>query len=197
MSLEHLIETYGYGVILIGTFMEGETVLMLGGIAAKLGYLHLPWVVIAAFAGSFLGDQLYFFLGRRHGKALMDRRPQWQPAAQRVYDLLDRYRMLFVVGFRFVYGLRTVSPFVIGMSRIPTVEFFLLNLTGALLWASGIGALAFSFGHALEAALGHVRRYEVGVMTLLAGLAALMWLARAYRRRYMRSTARDPEHFVE
>jgi membrane protein DedA with SNARE-associated domain len=197
MSLEHLVETYGYGIILVGTFMEGETVLLLGGIAAKLGYLRLPWVVIAAFAGSFLGDQLYFFLGRWHGKALLDRLPQWEPAARRVYDLLDRYRALYVVGFRFIYGLRTVSPFVIGMSRITTLEFFLLNLAGASLWAGGIGTLAFAFGHALEAALGDIRRYEVEVVTLLAGLAALMWLARAYRRRVMRPTAGDPEHFVE
>lgn len=45
MSLEYLIDTYGYPAILIGTFLEGETILVLGGIVAKLGYLKLPWVM--------------------------------------------------------------------------------------------------------------------------------------------------------
>ena len=62
MSLEQLIESYGYIVLVIGTFLEGETILVLGGIAAKLGYLQLYGVVLAAFIGSLAGDQLYFFL---------------------------------------------------------------------------------------------------------------------------------------
>ena len=64
MTLQSLIDTYGYLAILVGTFFEGETILVLGGFAAYRGYLHLPWVIIAAFVGSLCGDQLFFFLGR-------------------------------------------------------------------------------------------------------------------------------------
>ena len=58
MSLEHLIDAYGYLAILAGTFLEGETILILGGVAAKLGYLDLPWVIVCGFTGSLIGDQL-------------------------------------------------------------------------------------------------------------------------------------------
>ena len=47
-----LIQSYGYWAILAGTFLEGETILVLAGFAAHLGYLQLPWVILAAFAGS-------------------------------------------------------------------------------------------------------------------------------------------------
>lgn len=63
MTLDQLIDTYGYWAILVGTLLEGETILLLGGFAAYQGYLALPWVILAAFIGAFCGDQLFFFLG--------------------------------------------------------------------------------------------------------------------------------------
>jgi membrane protein DedA with SNARE-associated domain len=68
--LESLLATYGYPILIIGTFLEGETVLILGGVSAHLGYLSLNWVIACGFCGTLLGDQFYFFLGRRHGKTL-------------------------------------------------------------------------------------------------------------------------------
>ena len=56
MTIESFIETYGYAAILIGTFLEGETILVLGGFAAHRGYLSLPWVIVAAFAGTLSGE---------------------------------------------------------------------------------------------------------------------------------------------
>jgi len=63
MTLEYLISHYGYVALVIGTFLEGESVLIVAGFAVHLGYLKLQWVILAAFAGSVAGDQLYFFLG--------------------------------------------------------------------------------------------------------------------------------------
>ena len=78
MTLEHLIDSYGYIVVLIGTLLEGETILVLGGIAAKLGYLELPWVITCAFTGTLLGDQFFFFMGRYKGHAYLEKRPAWK-----------------------------------------------------------------------------------------------------------------------
>jgi len=77
-TLESLIETYGYLAILIGTFLEGETILVLGGFAAHRGYLALPWVILAAFIGSLCGDQLFFYLGRKHSQMILAKRQSWQ-----------------------------------------------------------------------------------------------------------------------
>ena len=68
MSLEIFVKTYGYWALLVGTFFEGETILIIGGITAHLGYLELPIVILIAFIGSFSGDQLYFFIGRMKGR---------------------------------------------------------------------------------------------------------------------------------
>ena len=61
MSLEQFIENYGYLAVLIGTFLEGETIVILGGIAAKLGHLSVEGVALAAFIGTTTRRSNVFF----------------------------------------------------------------------------------------------------------------------------------------
>lgn len=176
MTIEYLVNTYGYLAILFGTFLEGETVLVLGGIAAKLGYLNLLWVIVCAFIGTLFGDQIYFFLGRYRGKEFLEKRTAWKRRANKVHEILERNKYVVIIGFRFMYGLRTVMPFMIGMSRIPTIEFLLLNITGALIWAIVIGVLGFAFGHGVELILGDIRHYEKLVLLSVIAIGVLIWV---------------------
>jgi membrane protein DedA with SNARE-associated domain len=148
MTLQAIIEHYGYVAIGIGTFAEGETILVLGGFAAHRGFLELPWVIVSAFIGSLAGDQLFFFLGRFRGQAILAKHPVWQIRAAHAQRLLDRYRIPVILGFRFMYGLRTVTPFVLGMGRVPTIEFVVLNVIAALVWAAAVATAGYLFGGA-------------------------------------------------
>lgn len=182
MSVEHLIDAYGYLAILVGTFLEGETVLVLAGVAAKLGYLELHWVIVCGFAGSLIGDQLAFFLGRWRGRALLQRYPAWRRRAARAHDILERYRVPVMLGFRFLYGLRTLTPFVLGTSRVPVAQFAFYNVIGAALWAAAISALGYSLGHAVDWLLGDIRRYEIELLVAVAMSGALFWAVHAALR---------------
>jgi membrane protein DedA with SNARE-associated domain len=182
MTLESSIETYGYLAVLIGSFLEGETVLVLGGFAAQRGYLQLPWVILVAFIGSLTGDQLYFHLGRWHNRAILSRHPAWQEKVVRIHDILFRYKMPVIVGFRFIYGFRVITPFAIGMSRIRTAYFTVLNFIGALIWAIIIGCAGYFFGNVIEVILGDLRRYEIEAMAVIAFAGAVLWLVHVYRR---------------
>jgi membrane protein DedA with SNARE-associated domain len=167
ISLEHLIESYGYIALIVGTFLEGETILVLGGVAAKLGYLKLPWVILSAFAGSLCGDQLLFFLGRFQGQWILQKIPTWKRRADKVHRVLERHRIPIILGFRFVYGIRTITPLVLGMSRVPIIEFVVLNIISAALWAATFGSLGYIFGKGLEIILGNIRHYEKEILGLL------------------------------
>jgi len=181
--LESLIASYGYVAIFVGTFLEGETILVLGGFAARRGWLTLPGVIAAAFAGSVTSDQLFFYLGRRHGERLLARRPRWQPALARVRRLLDRYDTLVILSFRFLYGLRNVTPFALGMSHVSTARFCVLNLIGAALWAVVIALIGWVIGEAAEQMIGHIKRYERSLMAAIVVAGALLWLWHTLRAR--------------
>jgi membrane protein DedA with SNARE-associated domain len=184
-QITQFVEHYGYAVLVAGTFLEGETVLVLGGLAAKLGYLHLPAVMAAGFAGTLLGDQLYFQLGRRHGPWILARRPGWRVSADRAFALVERHPDLIILAFRFLYGLRTVTPFVLGMSRVPAWRYTLLNAAGGLVWAVAVAGAGYLLGNAAEVFLGQLKRYEGAVVAAVALAGAVVWvvhLARTRRR---------------
>jgi len=176
MTLEHVIDSYGYLALVVGTFLEGETILVLGGIAAKLGYLRLPWVIVSAFVGTLMSDQLFFFLGRWQGQAFLLKHPHWQSRAEKVRRMLERHRIPIIIGFRFVYGFRTVTPFVLGMSRVPVIEFVVFNIVGAAAWASAIAGLGYAFGKAMELLLGDLRHYEKWILLSVIAVGTIIWL---------------------
>lgn len=183
MDMQTIIENYGYAAILIGTFLEGETILVLAGLAAHQGYLTLSGVIAAAFLGSLWGDQLFFYLGRKHSQAVLAKRPAWETKAEKVHKLMSRYQTPMILSFRFLYGLRTVAPFVIGTSAVPFKKFIFLNAIGALIWAVVVGSGGFLFGHALEILIGKIKFYEIYVMGGTAILGLSIWIFYFYRRR--------------
>jgi membrane protein DedA with SNARE-associated domain len=187
VTLESLIDAYGYWAILVGTFFEGETILVLGAFAASRGYLALPWVILVAFIGTLCGDQLFFFLGRKHSEALFARRPWWKVRADKAQGLLERFRAPLIFSFRFMYGLRTVMPFAIGMSTVLTRQFIFLNIIGALVWALVVGTGGYYFGYALEIMLGDIKHYELYILGAVATAGALIWtIYLLYRSRKQR-----------
>jgi membrane protein DedA with SNARE-associated domain len=172
--IEDLIAGYGYYALFVGTCLEGETIMVLAGIAARQGLLHLPWVIVLGFLGSLTGDQSIFFLSRWKGKALLARFPGWHPRIEKISRQLERHGTWFILTFRFYYGLRNITPLVIGVSSVPTAKFVLLNVTGAILWAITLGCMGYAFGHVFERVLGSLK---IAIL-VLAGVAVLVWFIR-------------------
>lgn len=187
--LSEMIAKYGYLAVFVGTFFEGETILVLGGFAAHRGYLELPYVMLAAFAGTFLGDQIYYFIGRRWGVRLLDKRPRWRERSAKAMALLHKYDVIFILSFRFIYGVRSVSPFVIGMSGISPLRFMPLNLLAAFIWAVAVGLLGYVFGEVFQLYLAEIKQYEFYILGGIAAVGLLLWgrnLLRGRRRKRWR-----------
>ena len=186
MSLEtltELIRNYGYLAILTGTFLEGETILILAGFAAHMGFLELPWVVASAFAGSFSGDQLYFYIGRHYGPKIIAKRLSWQEGAAKVYKHLHRHKNLLILSFRFFYGFRNVTPFAVGAAHVSRSRFFTLNLIGAIVWAISFAYAGYLFGEAFRLLLDDFKRYELYVLFALVFVGLMVWLITLIRHR--------------
>ena len=183
MSVETIITTYGYPAVLLATFFEGETALIIAGFLADCRYLSLPWVMFSAFLGAFAGDQLYFFIGRTRGTAFLSSRPRWQERVDRIHRVLERYQTAVMLGFRFVYGFRIATPFVIGLTGFSWVRFMILNAIGAGLWAVTIAGAGFLFGRAIETILGDVRKYEIALILVIVAAAVLLF---AFHRKNQR-----------
>lgn len=190
MDIKELLLSYGPFIILIWTFLEGETVLLVAGFLAQQGLMSLEWSVLAAFIGSLFGDQLYFWIGRKFGQQILDWRPSWRPGIDRALRSLLRYQNLFILSFRFIYMVRNVASFSIGIAGVSFRRFTFLNTIAAAIWALSFGLGGFFFGKTLEVFLGQaeeIETYVVGFIAIL--LFAFMTWRRLRRRRELRDDA--------
>jgi len=180
--LQALLENYGYIAVFFGALLEGETVLIMAGFAAHRALLHFPWVVAIAAAGGFLGDQIFFALGRYRGRQMLARFPSLQRHAARVDDLINRQSTWLIVGVRFMYGLRVAGPVLIGMSQVSHMKFVTLNAIGAVIWAVVVAGAGYLFGQAVEMMLRDAHRYELELLVGIAAVGVVVWTIRRLRR---------------
>ena len=181
LNIAEWVQSYGYMAVAVGTFLEGESVLLIAGAAAAHGHLSMTGVIAVAAIASFFGDQLYFLVGRRYGAALLARYPSFQPRVDRVTGLLDRHHLPIILSIRFLYGLRIVGPIAIGMSSVSWSRFMLLNALAAAQWAVLIASAGYGAGRALRYLLQTVDADELWGLSLLLALGFAWWLMRRRR----------------
>ena len=181
------VAAYGYPAALAGALFEGETVLVLAGLFAHRGVLDLPWLIVLGAIGGATGDIVYFALGRRYGSELLARFPKYAPAADRVQAMIQRHPELAIFGIRFLYGLRTVGPAVIGSSAVPWPRFLMLNALGALVWSACWVGAGYVLGEAAQRLLGRMMHVEREFFIGALMVAVIATIALRLRRRRIRS----------
>ena len=184
MTIADLIQSYGYLAVAVGTFLEGEAVLVLAGGAASLGHLSLPMVIVVATLASFAGDQLYFYLGRSHGAMLLARFPSLQARTVRACALLERHHIPVILSVRFLYGLRIAGPIAVGMSNVTWARFLMLNLVGAIVWAVAVASVGYWGRQAFAPLLAMFDADEAWALAAIL-LCAVIW-ALVFRNRAAR-----------
>jgi membrane protein DedA with SNARE-associated domain len=190
IDINYLLANYGYWAVFIGCLLEGETILILGGLAAHQTSLRLIDVIAVAALGGMLGDQILFWTGRYFGPRIMPKLHRQQAAIDRVSALIERYPTASIFSVRFLYGMRLVGPLVIGASRLSPIRFSLVNLLGAAVWATLFVMGGYWAGEALEHFLGNLKPYRlpilIGVVVIAAGVA---W----YRHQRAKKQAQRPQ----
>jgi membrane protein DedA with SNARE-associated domain len=146
MTPEQFIATYGYVALFFGAIIEGETFLLIGGFLSREGILKLYLVALSAGLGAYCSDQFFFHLGRLAGIALLDKKPRWKKKALIVDRYIERFKNPLAFGFRFLWGIRNITAFLLGASGYPTAKFMVYNALGAIIWAMLFAYLGIKLG---------------------------------------------------
>jgi membrane protein DedA with SNARE-associated domain len=186
-----LFARYGYAVVFFGVFLEnaglpvpGETALLAGAALAHAGRLSLTRVIVTAVAGATLGDNLGFWIGRKGGRRLAERHGARVGLTRRRLADFDRFfarhgaKTVFIA--RFVTGLRVFCAVLAGGSGMPWGTFLFYNATGAVVWATTIGAAGYLLGRSwdtLERWIGRTGLVGLAIVVVLA----IVLIARARR----------------
>lgn len=97
--------------------------------------------------------------------------------------LLKRHQNFFILSFRFMYGLRTIAPFFIGLSQVSITRFLLLNLLGGFIWAVCFALIGYYSGYALENLLQDIKHIELEIISAIVLLGIIIWVVHFWRKR--------------
>jgi len=183
--LEVIIAQYGLVAVFIGAFLEGEVVVIAGGLLARLDFLSLWSVLLVAFVATFLGDQFFFYLGRKKGTAFLEKRGRnhWRMRAERVHDLIHDHHYKILFGYRFLYGLRIPTLFALGTSELSTKKFVLINLINSIIWTTIFVLGGYYFGEFFTSLVGNIKDYEREILIGVGILALFIWLISIIKNR--------------
>lgn len=175
---ETYVEEWGYIILFCWSILEGEWGLLLAGIASHQGYLDVYMCIFIAGLGGFVGDQIYFYIGRLNKgyvqKKFRGQRRKFALASR----LMQKYGWPIIFIQRYMYGLRTIIPISIGLTRYSAIKFAIINLVSAWIWAAITIIPAWYFGNEILEFLQNffikIKQNTVPFIILLVIIACLI-----------------------
>jgi membrane protein DedA with SNARE-associated domain len=183
-DIRTLIEIYGdaiYLIIFLWTALEGETFVVFAGLFAQKGLLNVWLLFLAAWTGSFCGDQAFFYIGRRFGVHILDYFPKLKPPVDRSLGWLERHAVAFILAYRFMYGIRNISGVAIGMSHLPWKKFMMWNAIAAFIWALVFVGFGYLFGDVVAHMHHKSQRVEDSIRQIMMAILGLFVLIIGFR----------------
>ena len=194
--MTHLLNSYGlvllFAVIAAesaGVPLPGETALIAASILAAQGHYSIVAVIVVAASAAIVGDNAGYWIGRTGGRALLER---WGPVkryAERAIPPGERFfkkhggKTVFIG--RFVAVLRVTAAWMAGISHMPWWRFLVWNAAGGIVWAMGVGLVAYYFG---TAAADAIARYGLVGAGVAVGAAVLAFVGiHLWKRRLLRA----------
>lgn len=145
MSLTELLKEYGLWAVLLGTFFEGEGVLLMAGGLAHQQILSSFGAWLVGALGAYVGHLFCYGFGRYlKGKDLFAWIPRWKPKIERALPLIRKYPKLSIFIMQYLYGMRIVGALAIGFSGMSWSTFIGIELINCLVWSGVILMVGYS-----------------------------------------------------
>ncbi|MAL60180.1 MAG: hypothetical protein CMC14_09040 [Flavobacteriaceae bacterium] len=171
-----------YVCFFFGIFIEGELVFLSAVIAASHDYLNIWLVIGVAIVATVSSDLIYFNLGKNRTEKLINK-PKWKTKIELVNKKLEKHRTLFLISYRFLYGLRIATPLVLGTQNIKQLTFLKYSIISTLIWATLFTLLGLAFGELIINYLMRFQRIEFYIIGSLLLIAVVFLIFRFIKRK--------------
>lgn len=183
MGLTQLIIQYGLAAVFLGSGLEGDLSMVLGGVVSHQGYFRLPVAIAAAALGAFCADCVWYAVGRLHAQRLQDA-AFYRKVGPRIAAVTRKIGVWQIIAARFVYGTKNATMLFWGLHNLPLLRFVLVDAVGCVLGASFFVGLGYLVGDGAEALLGRMKRFEFLLLgALVVGVLVLVVIRVLAQRR--------------
>ena len=168
----YLLRKYGYIILFAWGMLEGEAGLIMAGLLAHTGDMNLYIAIFVAGLGGFAGDQVYFYIVRFNKDYVYKKFRGQRRKFAFAHLLLKKHGWPIIFIQRYMYGMRTIIPISIGLTRYDARMFAFINLISAWCWAALTIVPVWYFGNEIIIVLEWTKKhwyFAIPLIVILGG----------------------------
>ncbi|MFA5502728.1 MAG: DedA family protein [Sulfurovaceae bacterium] len=179
------LATYGYIGLFLYSLGGGFVAIIGAGVLSFLGEMDLSLSILIAFVANFLGDFLLFYMARYQKSMMMDGLRKHRRKLALSHVLMKKYGSWIIFFQKFVYGIKTLIPIAIGLTKYDFKRFAVLNVLSAAVWALVFGLGSYYSGSALVKVAGFIgeKPWIAPIILVVFGSALWLYLEKATKRK--------------
>ncbi len=164
--MEEFIRDWGYIALFLYSFGGGFVGLVIAGVLSYAGDLNIVACMVVAGTSNFIGDQFLFYMARTNKAYASDTMKKYGRKVALAHLLMRKYGSPVVFIQKYIYGIKTLIPLAMGLTKYSFKKFTVFNALAAVVWAIVIGGVSYLMG---EIVLTYAEEYKYyGVAVILA-----------------------------
>ena len=174
------LETYGYIALFLYSLGGGFLGLLAAGVLSFAGKMDISLSIAIAFVANFLGDMLLLYMSRYHKSEVMGYLHKHRRKLALSHILMKKHGSWVIFMQKYVYGIKTLIPLAIGLTKYDFKKFAVLNFFASAIWALSVGFGSYFSGNVLLHAYEWVAARPYVAPLLLGAIVGLLWLYMAF-----------------
>ncbi|SFV58810.1 membrane protein [hydrothermal vent metagenome] len=146
-----LLASWGYLIVAFYSFGGGMLALAGAGILASMGKMDIGLAIAIAIIFNFIGDAVLFYMGQNNKKDVKVYLDKFKGRIHaRTILLMRKYGWAVVFLQKYLYGIKTLVPIIMGLSKYDFRKFIILNVFASIVWGLVVGLLSYYFSSAVQ-----------------------------------------------
>jgi membrane protein DedA with SNARE-associated domain len=173
--MEELIKDWGYLALFAYSFGGGFLGLIVAGVLSFAGDLNLYISIGVAATSNFLGDQFLFFLARKNKSYAKDMMKNYGRKIALAHIMMRKYGSLVVFIQKYVYGIKTLIPLAMGLTKYSSIKFTIYNIFATIIWAIVVGYGSYSAGEYILSIADDFKYVGIGLVIVVVVLTSYIF----------------------
>lgn len=172
--MEDFIREWGYIALFAYSFGGGFVGLVIAGVLSYAGDLNIYISILVAGISNFLGDQFLFTLARQNKAYAKDMMKKYGRKVALAHVLMRKYGSFVVLLQKYIYGIKTLIPLAMGLTKYSSIKFILFNAVATVIWACVVGFASYTAGEYILSSTEEFKYIGLAIVaTILLGLTYL------------------------
>jgi len=163
--MESFIHDWGYIALFLYSFGGGMLALAIAGVFSVTGDLNIYYAIAVAVVSNFIGDQFLFLIARNNKSYAKSMMSKWGRKIALTHLLMRKYGVWILFIKKYIYGIKTLVPLAMGLTKFSFQKFTLYNLLASIVWGVVVGSISYFMGQIF---LDSLEEYKnIGMVTLI------------------------------